>query len=74
MSDDIDTLFSAINAGQPSHDELIADGRCSVAAAKRIGKTKKNGEQARLSPCRQSWHWRGIGVGKSGEQFRFIRW
>ena len=30
---DTDALFSAINAGQPSHDELLADGRCSVAAA-----------------------------------------
>ena len=33
MSDDIGALYSAINAGQPSHDELLADGRCSVAAA-----------------------------------------
>ena len=30
---DIDALFSAINAGQPTHAELLADGRCSVAAA-----------------------------------------
>ena len=33
MSGDIDALFSAIHAGQPTHDELLADGRCSVAAA-----------------------------------------
>ena len=26
-------MYSAVNAGQPSHDELLADGRCSVAAA-----------------------------------------
>ena len=30
---DIDALFSAINAGQPTHAELLADGRCGVAAA-----------------------------------------